>query len=76
MACIIDCCHSGTIFDLPFVFVGDGKHDKMTAEDNFKFPHSKIVQKIKLKKMFQQHVGFFLATVIALAIPFVFYKRA
>jgi Caspase domain len=37
MTCLFDCCHSGTVLDLPYTFVGDGKHESMTTPDNYNF---------------------------------------
>lgn len=72
MTCIVDCCHSGTIYDLPFVFKGDGSQQQMEFDEDFHFPHTQVVRDVREGKIEWHWVIYLLAAIpamIAVVIP-------
>ena len=39
LVCLFDCCHSGTVLDLPYVFTADGEQSEMLMDQDFDFEH-------------------------------------
>jgi len=37
MTCVMDCCHSGTVLDLPYKFVAGSESSEMTLDEGFDF---------------------------------------
>jgi hypothetical protein len=55
VVCLFDCCHSGTILDLPYVFKADGTQTQMEIPESFEF--DKFLGKIGAPDSVKQQIS-------------------
>lgn len=57
MVSLMDCCHSGSILDLPYIFKGDGSQTEMTLDPNMNL--EAFIQKLtgKLMEYLKKRMG-------------------